>query len=404
MNIGAKDQLKARVVFVDDEPNVLQAMRRTLHTMRNVWDMEFVTSGAAALESLEKADADVIVTDMRMPGMDGWQLLAEVKKRHPQTVRLLLSGHADQSCIMRSVGTAHQYLAKPCDSETLKAAIVQTQMLRHVLTSAPLALLVGQVGLLPSAPKAFQELLACIQGPNASVGDAARIISRDLAMTANIMKLVNSAFFGSRQPITSADRAVAYLGLDTVGALVLGQCVFQGGVMIGIEGFSLAQLWRHSLQTATTAKAIAINEKLSAIKAEEAFLAGMLHDVGKIVFATRASAANGDLEISNENAIAQMEAHHAEVGAYLLGLWGFPNSIVEAVAFHHLPSHAGDTHLGLTGIVHIADRLAHQQNANGATPAELGIESGLLERLGLLDHLPQWSALLNSADFEQGAT
>jgi putative nucleotidyltransferase with HDIG domain len=386
--------MSTRIVFVDDELNILQAMGRSFHSMRNEWNMEFLSSGAAALDSMAKAPADVIVSDMRMPGMDGWQLLAEVKKLYPQTVRLVLSGHADPSSVMRAVGTAQLYLAKPCESGSLKAAIVQTQMLRQLLSSDRLALLVGEVGMLPSAPTAFQEILACLQNPAASLTDAAQIIGRDVAMTANIMKLVNSAFFGSRRPITTIDRAVAYLGMDTLGALVLGHSVFQSGVATGIEGFSLEQLWQHTEQTATAARAIALSENLSVARADEAFLAGVLHDVGKVVFATKAAGLPND----TVDVVAQMEAHHAEVGAYLLGLWGFPNSIVEAVAFHHTPERASEKGFGLSGIVHVADRLVHLRTEHRSASIDAGLQPGYLEALGLEHCLPKWSAAVESLD------
>jgi putative nucleotidyltransferase with HDIG domain len=386
--------MSTRIVFVDDELNILQAMGRSFHSMRNEWNMEFLSSGAAALESMAKAPADVIVSDMRMPGMDGWQLLAEVKKLYPQTVRLVLSGHADPSSVMRAVGTAQLYLAKPCESGSLKAAIVQTQMLRQLLSSDRLALLVGEVGMLPSAPTAFQEILACLQDPAASLTDAAQIIGRDVAMTANIMKLVNSAFFGSRRPITTIDRAVAYLGMDTLGALVLGHGVFQSGVATGIGGFSLEQLWQHTEQTATAARAIALSENLSVARADEAFLAGVLHDVGKVVFATKAAGLPND----TMDVVAQMEAHHAEVGAYLLGLWGFPNSIVEAVAFHHTPQKASEKGFGLSGIVHVADRLVHRRSEHRSASIDAGLQPGYLEDLGLEHCLPKWSAAVEALD------
>jgi HD-like signal output (HDOD) protein len=388
--------MSIRIVFVDDELNILQAMRRSFHNMREEWSMEFLSNGAAALESLAKAPADVIVSDMRMPGMDGWQLLAEVKKLYPQTVRLVLSGHADPSSVMRAVGTAQLYLAKPCESGALKAALVQTQMLRQLLSSDQLALLAGGVGMLPSAPSAFQEILACLQNPAASLADAAQIIGRDVAMVANIMKLVNSAFFGSRRPITTTDRAVAYLGMDTLGALVLGHSVFQSGVATGIAGFNLEKLWQHSLQTGVGARAIAFSENLPAAKADEAFLAGVLHDVGKVVFATRAAALSSDA--SAVDIVAQMEAHHAEVGAYLLGLWGFPNLIVEAVAFHHTPGLASEKGLGLPGIVHIADRLMHLKSENRSGSGDTGLQAGYLEGLALGHCLPKWSAAVESCD------
>jgi putative nucleotidyltransferase with HDIG domain len=386
--------MNTRIVFVDDELNILQAMRRSFHSMRNEWNMEFLSSGAAALESMAKAPADVIVSDMRMPGMDGWQLLAEVKKLYPQTVRLVLSGHADPSSVMRAVGTAQLYLAKPCESGSLKAAIVQTQMLRQLLSSDRLALLVGEVGMLPSAPTAFQEILACLQNPSASLTDAAQIIGRDVAMTANIMKLVNSAFFGSRRPITTIDRAVAYLGMDTLGALVLGHSVFQSGIATGIDGFSLEELWQHTEQTAAAARAIALSENLSVARADEAFLAGVLHDVGKVVFATKAAGLPND----TMDVVAQMEAHHAEVGAYLLGLWGFPNSIVEAVAFHHTPERASEKGFGLSGIVHVADRLVHLRSEHRSASIDTGLQPGYLEALGLEHCLPKWSAAVESLD------
>src|SRR5258708_5236413 len=336
-----------RILFVDDEPNVVHAMRRTMHCMRNEWDMEFVSSGPEALDCLAKNPADVIVSDMRMPGMDGWQLLAEVKRLYPQTVRLVLSGYAEPGAIMRLVGTAHQYIAKPGESEVLKTAIAQTHLMRRLLSSDEIALMVGNVGTLPSFPKAFQEISSCLKDPSATVAAAARIIGRDVAMTANIMKLVNSAFFGARRQVTSVDRAVAFLGLDTLTALVLGHGLFQSG------SNATEALWSHSFRTAIAARAIAQHERLPAQRVDEAFLTGMLHDVGRVVFAARMSEAAGSPLKSSTDTMMQVDQHHAEVGAYLLGLWGFPSHIVAAVALHHTPSQRADAGFDLTAMVHV---------------------------------------------------
>ncbi len=391
-----------RIVFVDDEVDVLEAMRRTMHGMKHEWTMEFVSNGEAALESLAKERADVIVSDMRMPGMDGWQLLSKVKMLHPQTVRLVLSGQADPGAIMRLVGVAHQYMAKPGETHSLKAAIAQTQLLKRLLNSDKLALLAGGVGTLPSCPSAFQAISRCLQQPNASVADAARIIARDPAMTANIMKLVNSAFFGARQSISRVDRAVAYLGLDTVAALVLGHSLFRsGGASKAHDEAGLEALWRHSFKSATLARVIAIQEKLPQARVEEAFLAAMLHDVGRVVFATRNAAKTGEPAISKKDALEEIERHHAEVGAYLLGLWGFPSHIVAAVAHHHTPGQRADTGLDLTVLTHVADRLTQLQEKKSPGAVELGIEPGLLESLGLLDRLPQWIAMRDGLEAEQ---
>ena len=371
-----------RILFVDDETAVLEGLRRSMHCMRNEWTMEFVSSGPGALEALAKKPADVIVSDMRMPGMDGWELLAEVKRLHPETVRLVLSGYADPGAIMRLVGIAHQYISKPGESETLKAAIAQTQVLKALLRNQELATLVGGMGTLPAWPQAFQDLSNCLRGPKASMTDAAAIIARDVAMTANIMKLVNSAYFGARRTITTVDRAVAYLGLDTLASLVLGHSLFQSGD----DSRSMELLWHHSQRTAMTARSIALKEKLPRSRVEEAFLTGMLHDVGRLVLATRSAGkttATGD-------ARALIDDYHAEAGAYLLGLWGLPSQIVEAIALHHHPGRRADPGLDLTVLTHVADRLVLAQGDAATTPEDLGIEPGLLEALGLLDHLPEW--------------
>jgi putative nucleotidyltransferase with HDIG domain len=193
--------------------------------------------------------------------------------------------------------------------------------------------------------------------------------------------------------VVSADRAVTYLGLNTLSALVLGHGVFQSSATSKIAGFSLEALWKHSQETAVAARVIALAEQLPAAKAEEAFLAGLLHDVGKVVFATRVGSKADD--------VAEMQSHHGEVGAYLLGLWGFPNSIVEAVALHDLPSLGSKAGLNLPGIVHIADRLVHERLEGTVDPTHGGIEPGFLEDLGLLHRLPQWSAALAVVDTPQ---
>lgn len=388
-----------RILFVDDEQNILHAMQRSLHGMRTEWHMQFAPSGAEALALLAVEPVDVIVSDMRMPGMDGWQLLTEVKSLYPQTVRLILSGHAEATSIMRAVGIAHQYIAKPCEVGAVKQAIAATQQLRSIVSSDDLAALVGRVGMLPSAPQAFQDVLLCLQKPSASVTEISRIIARDVAMTANIMKMVNSAFFGLRQPMLSTDRAVAYLGLDTLGALVLGHSIFRSGRPTGIPGFTLEGLWAHSLKTGMAARAIAMSERLGSEEAGKAFLAGVLHDVGKVVFAT-AKRDPSDAARSDGDTLAYMQTHHAEVGAYLLGLWGFPNPIVEAVAFHHTPSKLGSSVPSLADLVYAADQLVHQRTPASSGLTEPGFEPDFAQRLDLGVRLPLWNAALDNQPAE----
>ena len=148
-----------RILFVDDEPRVLEGQRRMLYSLRNQWDMKFVSSGAEALQCLTESPFGVMVTDVRMPGMNGVELLQEVVKRHPQVIRLVLSGTADIELTLQCVSLSHQYLLKPCDSQTLRATVQRAFCLRVLLHNPALRGLIAQLQSLPSIPAVYGELL-----------------------------------------------------------------------------------------------------------------------------------------------------------------------------------------------------------------------------------------------------
>lgn len=384
-----------QIMFVDDEPNVLEAIRRTLHSMRKEWSMQFAQSGPEALAALAGSPADVVVADMRMPGMDGRQLLAEVKHLYPQAVRFILSGHAESNSIMSVAGIAHQYLSKPCDNAVLKSAITRTQTLRKLINDSDVARCVGAIDDLPSLPDVYQKLVASLQQPDSSLAHIGRIISEDMAMTATVLKFVNSAFFGMRQPIQTIGRAVAYLGVDTISGLVLAHGVFKPSGKSVVSERNLEGLWRHSLQTAACVRVLAAHECWSAIRVEEAFLAALLHDVGRIIPVDKAPAAYDVQSVQ--------DVDHATIGAYLLGLWGFSDVIVEAVAFHHCPGKACGIDFGLPELIHVADVLVHQPGANDPTGVVRTLDPALLESAYVSQRLGAWQSAWQQASAESQA-
>jgi putative nucleotidyltransferase with HDIG domain len=387
------------VLFVDDDAMILEGMRRSMYCMRNEWSMRFADSGVHALLSLAQAPSDVIVSDMRMPDMDGVQFLAEVKQLYPQATRLILSGEADQGQLIRATDSAQQYLSKPCDAPTLKAAITRTQKLKAMLSSERIATIVGTVDTLPSPPRAYQELLASLRSDDTSVEEIARIIRRDLAMTAKIVNIANSGFFGLRSKVQTVERAISYIGVETITALVLSQELFAAGIPITFPGFDLDLLAQHSFDTAACARAIALHERLPGKTAEAAFLAGVLHDVGKLVLATRTPPASPSLHAQwLVDTRRQIDTQHAEVGAYLLGLWSFPDSIVEAIAWHHDPAQCGEEGFGLSGILHVADVMAHERQPNAAGHLCVPLHTEYLEHLGLAERWPAWRAAVPAMD------
>jgi HD-like signal output (HDOD) protein len=393
--------MKKRILFVDDEPLVLAGLRRMLHGMRKQWDMVFVESGDAALGFMADSAVDVVVSDMRMPGMNGAQLLNEVMKRYPRTVRLILSGHADQDLILKCVGSTHQYLSKPCDPDALRATVSRAIGLEASLKNERLQRLIGQMDHLPSIPSLYMKIVETINDPRASLAAVSDIIAQDIGMTAKILKLVNSAFFALRREISSANHAVAYLGLDTIKSLVLSINAFSQLETRELEGFSLAELWNHSLGTAAAAKRIAQIEGAGSKIADEAFVSGLLHDAGKAALAFNfpeeygqalRDPADGKIDPLGAEQRA-FGASHADVGGYLLGLWGLPVPVVEAIALHHQPQLAADKTFTPLTAVHVANALVHAGDRRECPPA---VDRQYLATLGLGDRIDVWQRELAS--------
>lgn len=396
---------KKRVLFVDDEPRVLDGLRRMLHKLRDEWEMEFVTSAREALEALEKRPFDVVVSDMRMPEMDGAVLLNQVRERFPSAVRLILSGQSDREMLIKSVGPTHQFLSKPCDADTLKATVVRAGALRERLADEQLKAVVSGIRALPSVPGLYMQLLEVLQQPDSSLQAVARIIGSDVAMTAKVLQLVNSAFFGLRRHIESPAQAIAYLGVDTIKAVVL-----TAGAFTGFEDSRQARevaeaLYPHSALVGDVAARIVRTVTSDKDMFDIATMAGMLHDVGKLVFAAELPAVwRAAIRASRQRHLSSSEAErqacgvsHAELGAYLLALWGLPDLIVEAVAFHHAPATAPAHTFSALTAVHIANALAY--STVGAADAEVAVQLDMeyLERVGEAKRLPEWQALAAQA-------
>jgi len=394
---------RVRILFVDDEIKVLDGLRRMLFPMRKEWEMVFVPGAREALEALVLEPFEVIVTDMRMPGIDGAELLDEVVKLYPEMVRLVLSGQWDPGMSIRSAKTAHQYLTKPCSTQFLKATLDRIFALRRKLTGRSLKRLVSGMTTLPSLPSAYAKLLATLESPYKLAEQIGDVIASDIAMTAKVLQLANSAFFGIARRVSHPAEATRYLGVDTMKALVLTIGVFSPFRGSEPPSLPLAALQHHSLETARIAQSIAKFENAGKEIIEDSFLAGLVHDAGKLVLISK------DPEMYEGVAsLAQVEgldlyevereafgASHAEVGSYLLWLWGLPESVVQDVAFHHRPSEHLPQGPCAALFVHVADALTHEM-AVGSRAAE-ALDESILCEAGYNDRLASWRSLAHNS-------
>lgn len=384
------------ILFVDDEPNILDGLQRMLRSMRRDWQMTFAGSGHEALDLLKEKPIDVIVSDMKMPGIDGARLLGEVREHYPQIIRIILSGYSEKDMIMKSVGTTHQYLSKPCDPELLKSTVKRVCALRDLLTDEHLRRLVSQMPNIPSLPTLYSELLEELNSAEPSTRKVGKIVKKDIGMTVKILQIVNSAFFGLQRRVSDSNEAVEFLGLDTISSLTLGLGIISQLEERGAPAELLEKLWQHSLVVGAWAGRIAQRESPAA--AIDAFTAGLLHDIGEVVLAVNlpdefmaAQRLVGEEKISASAAERRIfDTTHAEVGAYLLGLWGLPTPVVEAVAYHHDPRGGlTDSFTALTA-VHIANALQHSIYPTAADQPQPRFDEEYLADLGLTEKIGGW--------------
>ena len=348
-----------RILFVDDEPQVLQGLRASLYARRKEWEMHFAEGGAQAIELMRGTHFDVVVTDLRMPGVDGTTVIARTRNDSPDTIRIVLSGYADGEQSRHLVSLAHRYLSKPCDPKRLEECVDGCLATQSLIQSVELRTRLGTVTALTLMPAIFAALQRALADPNIDSAKVATIIQRDPAIAAKVLQVCNSAFFRLPRRIASIQHAVSYLGLSTVRSMVLSAELFQPGKTL-CAGLDLGQLQRHALNVAAIARSLAAETNW----AEEAFLAGLLHDVGLLLLgreykdemqraleATEAGMLLGDAERKF------VGVDHGTAGAYLLALWGLPYQIVEAVAQHEAPARVGQTSFDVPSAVGIAQAL-----------------------------------------------
>jgi HD-like signal output (HDOD) protein/CheY-like chemotaxis protein len=387
-----------RVLFVDDEQKVLDGLRRMLYSLRNDMQMGFATGGTEALEFLEKETYDVVVSDMRMPGMDGSELLREIMVRYPSTIRLVLSGQCDRETVLKSVEATHRFLTKPCDPESIRTTLLQARELQGRLVNDHFREIVTKVTCVRSYPPHYEAVARALDSPGTTMGQVGQIVAQDVGLSARILQLTHSGYFGTPQRFTDPARATGLFDLETFRELMQNTGVFaplSDSTML--PGF-LAHLFQHSQTVAGIAREIARAESDDPLLADDCYVAGLLHDVGILVLAEHAPAEVREaLRLSGREGMPLFDSEcecfglsHAEVGAYLMALWGLPSSVVEAVRFHHRPGASNGTKFEAITAVHVANAVHDRESRVGLADGELGVDTDYLQRLGLADRLGAW--------------
>lgn len=393
-----------RILFVDDEPRILESLRLALRKRRRVWSMEFAIGGAAGIEALERADVDLVISDMRMPTVSGVEVLRSAKRLRPEAVRIALSGQADAASTLQVVPLAHQFISKPCDEGAIEATIERALALRDLLSSNELRAAVGDIDRLPTRPRIFEEVLTLLSDPRSSSGEISASISQDVGLAARLLQLVNSSFFATARRCTRVEEAVKMLGLNVVRDVVLVLGVYRLSLPEGSR-LCLSCFEEDSILVATLAAQMWGRRPRS----EDLHTAALLHHIGVLVRAVTSPATLlADLDEAHRLHLtlgaveaARGEISHSKLGAYLLGIWGFPLEVVEIVAYAGAPLACETDSRAPAAVVCLADSLIAE--ARGQVSARL--EEQVLLAAELAEPLEHWAstakALLAQATSEE---
>ena len=393
-----------KILFVEDNDMLLEFYGLMLQADRDHWQTTLAPDAETALKILDKEVFDVVASDMQMPGMGGIELLTEVRKRHPQTSRIIISGSADQQEAAKSLNCTHLFLPKPFETRALRETLSRIGSLDVYLKDEKLRGLAGRMGSLPSFPALYAEIIQAIESPNSSIQGIADIVAKDPGITAKVLQVANSAAMGLPDKVNDPAEAVQQLGMTTVRSLVLSAQVYGSFAPGRLASFSADALWGHLMKCGELARGIMRQENAEVADTEDAFTAGMLHDMGKLMLADGLPEEYAKaMELAAREKISPIEAElevfgatHAGLAAYLFGLWGLPASIVEAVAFHHTPEKSQHKKFSALTAVHVANSFFDD---SGTAP----LNQDYLKEIGVADKLEGWQEMAADLLMEQAA-
>ncbi len=394
-----------RILFVDNEPRLVDELRGLAGENGDSWELAFAPGSEAALAALNARGYDAVVSEAGLAGMAGVDLLEEVRRRSPGTIRLLLADAASREGTIRAAGPAHQSLARPSGPTAVRKALRRALALRRLLRSDQLLATVARIEHLPALPHLYRKVVEELGKATASMARVAEIIGEDVAMAPEVLKLANSAFYGSNHGgasidgVSSIERAVQLLGFDTVAMLVLRAGVFRAFTGTPVPPALLEAIGDHSVRSTRAARIIARMERVDQRVADDAVTAALLHEIGILVMAANLPEYRDVLEQQQQDGgpIGRFEqallgTTHAAVGAYLLGLWGLPDGLVEAVAHHESPAAVEEQDgIDVISIVAAAGALAHLYGPGPFEP-----EPAVRFEIGARERWPDWEASCQS--------
>jgi putative nucleotidyltransferase with HDIG domain len=391
--------MKKRILFVSEDQALYQEFQAQCPDPETAWTVQHVRTEEEAMALCQQQTIAAVVADVNLNGKSGNDLLDAFMRRQPKALRLVISDLADVQSTIKCIGHAHHHLLKPCSAKTLLHALDQAFAQEAWLPSEPVQGFIAQMRQVPSPLKSYQQMVQEMKSPTCSLEKIGTLIAQDPAVAAKVLQLANSTLFGRELNVVNPAEAIAYIGLETTKAVVLLAHTFSSFDNLRLARFSVEDLWRHSVEVGRTARRVVVLEKGGEDIAEQAFAAGLLHDIGKLLFAANHPGVfTKVLRLAREQQCNLWEAEaqvmpgvgHAELGATVLGIWGLPKSIIEAVALHHTPWRQRRHTFSPVTAVHVANILDHEKHPDPNIIMPSQINTSYLKEMGLASRVEAW--------------
>lgn len=393
-----------RLLLVAAESETVRGLARDLFLVDENIETAYRSDPSSAIALLDAENYDAIAVDLRLPA-DTASLLLSLTNRFPRLIRLVLADNPTDSAFAEAAHLAHCLLPRPCDAGTLYEALVDTVTTARRMRDPALCAAVAGILALPESPAMRRELLGLLADDESSVDQIEEAVHKNPAITAKLMQLANSAYYGARGSVACIGEAISMLGLDTVRGIVTSAHLFDAMPTAGMHDLPIAEFWNHCVTSAVMVRRIAWHVRAGTSVNRAAFTAALLHDVGKVVMAIAHGEAYAELRRRHPDSPARplwqeeeriFGHHHGTAGALLLELWGLPRIVVEAVSLHHTPHRTTENNLSPLALVHIANALVHSENP--AQLYEAKLDSAFLQRLLLPAKLDLWQTALTAAN------
>lgn len=390
--------MNKHLLLIDEDPLILKSLKRSLRKLPSHWKLYYTDNADKALDLLATVPIDIMIGEVRLAGNNGHMLLEAARQIRPQAARIVLTGYTDPNAIFQYIGLAHQLLAKPWDDRVLLETIQRSYLIRGLLTNDHMKAVLNQIDSLPTIPEVYLELVEKLKSENTSLQEITDSVIKDPSLTIKILQIVNSPYYGLPMKVVDPSRAVGLLGVDFLKGIVLASGLFKKYNQSSMKFFSVDNLWEHSVYTSSIVKQIAKMEGVDRSVADTSAISALLHDVGKIILAVHFPEEGQTIQrLVEENKILWWQAElkvlgttHAAVSAYLLGLWGMPVPLIQAVLCHHQPVYQPGGGIDSLVLLHTANALVNAQMAGNCLGMLGNLDYDFISRLKLSDHLARW--------------